>query len=303
MVDPNPQPSDQSEHRPKRVKTSPMFRIHECISQLISQGLQDGLRLAQQIVSTPKFAQLLIEMLDCDIDHEKLGAFFRDNTFAILPISRRGLFDSSTCVDQVRPYSIYINPLLLLQLQFSEQQELCQRRTPSRTIAETRDSLTSQTQRNSFFVAVRVCHEITYLAHSVCGRGTRTCRQQHPIPTTGIRKRGETDETPIQGTATDLGDAIEKKLFGNLIRPYHPTDSFGTQELLVIEHPKASVGNRIMLTSQNFEIDEQLINLRVDFVSALLPVGDSPLPMTHLKNDEADGSKHDEERSRQDHFD
>ena len=66
-------------------------------------------------------------------------------------------------------------------------------------------------------------------------------------------------------TYSDFGDMVEKKIFGAVVWPYHPSDVFAIDELLAIPNPKVALGHPITLTAANIIFSEDLSSLKVTF--------------------------------------
>lgn len=79
---------------------------------------------------------------------------------------------------------------------------------------------------------------------------------------------------------TDFDDMMEDKLFGWVVRLYHPNKLFGIQDLVAIGDVASSKGVKINLKPENFDVDDELENLRVFIVNIPLTDFDGSFPVS-----------------------
>lgn len=239
-----------------------MFSLHPLIANLESVSLNEGFILAEYIIKTEKFVDYLVELSDGDIDKVKVGQFITSNSFKIYPIKSRSYLDAYALVDRtIFNDMIFFNPLLLLQMKWSENEEENDEQNISPSITKNNNiHQITQMKKNAFFIAAKLCHEISHLIHWSCGNRLREMKLSNK------RKRDLTPEKFINNVKyTDFGDMMESKLFGCVINTYHQTEAFGIEELVAILNPKKLKGFVILLEKRNFEVDQNLENLIVQY--------------------------------------
>ena len=256
-----------------------MFQLSPAVARIASEGFKEGLGLATQILQSEAFLDVLHDVSDGDINKEQSRAFAR-MSFTIVPILERVNFDAYALVKREHnPNFIYFNPMLLYRMVLTEEdeeeevkeeeeakeeeQQLPAEKKPKKDPTESIPL--GKKMLNTFFTAVKAVHEFSHLAHLACG--SRWKKQLIRKADGGGRKRKDvTLKREIDNvTYVDFGDMVEKKIFGAVVRPYHPRDVFAIDELFAIPNPKIASGHPIALTAANLTFSEDLSSLKVNF--------------------------------------
>ena len=253
-----------------------MFWLSPAVERIASEGFKEGLGLATQVLQSEAFLDVLHDVSDGDIDKEQSRAFAR-LSFTIVPILERVNFDAYALVKrQCYIQFIYFNPMLLYRMVLTEEceakeeeetkeeeQQLPAEKKPKKDPTES--IKLGKKMLNTFFTAVKVVHEFSHLAHLACSRRLNKQLIRKADGGGGKRKDVTVKKEIDNVTYLDFGDMVEKKIFGAVVRPYHPSDIFAIDELLAIPNPKVASGHPIALTAANMILSEDLSSLKVNF--------------------------------------
>jgi hypothetical protein len=207
------------------------------------------MRFADQVLKSSAYCLFLRNNIEDCPDPLSVEEIISNATFMLDLISFLKHFDAYALVYRdIYPDSVFMNPLLLLQMKRAEVNNLS----------------TEDERLYAYFVGCKLVHEATHLLQKKLSHSMQL--QIVPKRHGGGGKRST--KSPIKrhedGFAyTDFGEYMEKVLFGGIIEmESNPAVAFELKYLIIYAHPSASVGRKIIVQDHHMNVQNDLVSIK-----------------------------------------
>lgn len=189
-----------------------IFDHEDMLGLSIPTALEKARIMAISILLSAKFREVFIELVDYEVDHEIFGEIIRHNFIINLIRDKSFINYYAVVCRQTVPWTIYLNPTMLLHMSQKE------------TLADLqKDSNLKKINVNihSWFLAIKLVHVVSHLLHGELSERLDLNRQLTP------------ERSASSSICNDLGSMIEKKLFGGVVElkgepsEFMPVDQIG----------------------------------------------------------------------------